>query len=230
MRDMKKDLFYAFLIVWILTAIVTLAGVVKIVSIEKDILWTLVTACLIETAAALVAIFKKTDFYEPKESFSPSSRSIDGQLSAQVEKKDHLNFQPSKSNEAIAGPFPGDTLDEVSNNLRKFSTYCSEHEQSRPLIEGPQEFEKSILGIKVNWRMELISIDKVEKDEATLFCCENPRNRAWLHIDKILVSEHPSVKFLKKGQEIIVCGKISKCERFGKDVTLSQIESIRGVK
>jgi hypothetical protein len=61
---MRKHLFYTFLAVFIGTALVTLAGVAGVISIDPGILQALVGVLLLEVAFAIIALFKKTDFAE----------------------------------------------------------------------------------------------------------------------------------------------------------------------
>src|SRR6266699_1190592 len=60
-------LFYTFLIIFVLTAIVTLLGVLEVVPIEKGHLGLLLGAFLIELAAAVIGLFKRTDFFTQKD-------------------------------------------------------------------------------------------------------------------------------------------------------------------
>ena len=61
---MKKNiLFYTFLIIFILTAIITLLGVLELIKIKPGYLNTLFTVLIIELVAAVIALFRKTDFF-----------------------------------------------------------------------------------------------------------------------------------------------------------------------
>jgi hypothetical protein len=77
-------LFYTFLGVFVLTAIVTLLGVLGIVSIQPTHLSLLLSAFLIELAAAVVGLFKRTDF-------SVKESSISATLSFAVDSFDRLS-------------------------------------------------------------------------------------------------------------------------------------------
>jgi hypothetical protein len=57
-------LFYTFLVIFAVTAVVTLLGVVQVVEIEGKYLTALVTAFLVELAVAVILLFQKTDFSE----------------------------------------------------------------------------------------------------------------------------------------------------------------------
>lgn len=60
---MKKHLFYTFLVIFIATAAVTLLGVTEVVHIPGGYLTALITAFLVESAGAVVAIFRGADFF-----------------------------------------------------------------------------------------------------------------------------------------------------------------------
>ncbi len=64
---MKKSLFYTFLAIFVVTTIVTLAGIIGLAHISGGYLTALVTAFLIESAGAVVAIFRKADFFPDDE-------------------------------------------------------------------------------------------------------------------------------------------------------------------
>ena len=60
---MKRHLFYTFLVIFGITSIVTLLGVIGVIKISDGYLWALVSAFLIESAGAVVTIFKRADFF-----------------------------------------------------------------------------------------------------------------------------------------------------------------------
>jgi hypothetical protein len=60
-------LFYTFLIIFVVTSTVTLLGVLGIVPIREAYLNALLGAFLIELAGAVVALFKRTDFFAAKD-------------------------------------------------------------------------------------------------------------------------------------------------------------------
>jgi hypothetical protein len=64
---MKKHLFYTFLSLFVVTAVLTLGGLVGVLHISGVYLTALVTALLIESAGAMVAIFRKADFFTDDE-------------------------------------------------------------------------------------------------------------------------------------------------------------------
>jgi SAM-dependent methyltransferase len=60
---MKKHLFYTFLSVFLVTALITILGVTKTIVIEEFYLKGLFGALIIELIGALVGLFKNTDFF-----------------------------------------------------------------------------------------------------------------------------------------------------------------------
>jgi len=64
---MKKHLFYTFLVIFVATAIVTLLGVTGVVRVPSGYLTALITAFLVESAGAVVAIFRGADFFSEDE-------------------------------------------------------------------------------------------------------------------------------------------------------------------
>lgn len=60
---MKVALFSVFLLVFVVTAGVTLAGITKLVDIEERFLWALFSALLLELVAGVVTLFNSADFF-----------------------------------------------------------------------------------------------------------------------------------------------------------------------
>ena len=67
---MKKTLFYTFLLVYVLTAIIALLGITNKVKIDDKYLEKLFYAVLIESAVSVIVLFKKTEFLEENNRFS----------------------------------------------------------------------------------------------------------------------------------------------------------------
>src|SRR5436189_27513 len=60
---MKRHLFYTFLVIFVATTIVTLLGLIGLIHIPGGYLTGLVSAFLVELAGAVVAIFRRADFF-----------------------------------------------------------------------------------------------------------------------------------------------------------------------
>jgi hypothetical protein len=64
---MKKHLFYTFLLIFAVTAAITVLGLVHAIDIADGYLKVLVAAFLIESAAALVAVFRGAEFFKDED-------------------------------------------------------------------------------------------------------------------------------------------------------------------
>ena len=60
---MKRHLFYTLLVIFAVTSAVTLLGVTGIIPIAGGYLTALVSAFLIELAGAVIALFKRAEFF-----------------------------------------------------------------------------------------------------------------------------------------------------------------------
>jgi hypothetical protein len=78
----QASFFYSFLGIFIATAIVTLLGVTGVVTIRDTQLNLLLGAYLIELAAAVVALYRRTDFYQTKEGDHSKEQSTDNLAAA----------------------------------------------------------------------------------------------------------------------------------------------------
>lgn len=60
----KKDiLFYTFLLIFVVTAVITLLGIVQVLTIKPGYLNTLVGVFVVEIAGAVIALFRRVDFF-----------------------------------------------------------------------------------------------------------------------------------------------------------------------
>jgi len=64
---MKRHLFYTFLSIFVVTTIITLLGVIGVLRISQGHLTMLLSAFLVELAGALVALFRRTEFFAEDE-------------------------------------------------------------------------------------------------------------------------------------------------------------------
>ena len=63
---MKKALFYVFLFVFASTAILTLLGITNVITIQTEYLNKLFYALIVESIAPVIALFKRTNFFDDK--------------------------------------------------------------------------------------------------------------------------------------------------------------------
>jgi len=112
---MKRHLFYTFLWIFGITSIVTLLGVTGVIKIADGYLWALVSAFLVESAGAVVAIFKRAEFFSDE----PGS----GDLMAQAERRHAAEIAQLKSEHAaeiyrLKNP-PAPTIEDIYKRLGK---------------------------------------------------------------------------------------------------------------
>ena len=87
---MKKHLFYTFLAIFVATAVVTLLGVTGVIHVSDGPLTALITAFLVESAGAVVAIFRKADFFtDNDEQHAEAMARIQKQLTEMQERLTH---------------------------------------------------------------------------------------------------------------------------------------------
>lgn len=63
---MKKNLFYTFLVLFIITAIITLLGIINLIEIKDTYLSKLFYILIIELVGGVIALFRKTVFFDDK--------------------------------------------------------------------------------------------------------------------------------------------------------------------
>ena len=64
---MKQHLFYTFLGIFIVTAIVTLLGITKVIIIDDKYLTPLFTALIIELVGTVIAMYRGVNFFDENE-------------------------------------------------------------------------------------------------------------------------------------------------------------------
>lgn len=83
---MRQDiLFYSFIVIFVVTAVVTLLGVVGAVQIGETQLNMLLSAFLVELTGAVIGLYKRTDF------FSRSADNIASSLETAIEAFDQIS-------------------------------------------------------------------------------------------------------------------------------------------
>src|SRR5690242_18436038 len=71
---LKQSLFYTFLIIFAATALVTLLGITQIRRVDRRYLNVLFTSLLVALAGAVIALYKRTDFFGEEKRTTPSLR------------------------------------------------------------------------------------------------------------------------------------------------------------
>ena len=82
-------LFYSFIIIFIVTAAVTLLGVIGRISIPATQLNMLLSAFLVGLAGAVIALYKRTDF------FTPPAGNLAGSIGSAIEEFDQISDEIS---------------------------------------------------------------------------------------------------------------------------------------
>jgi hypothetical protein len=75
---MKEALFFSFLGIFVITAVVTLLGVAQRIRIERRYLNSLFAALLIELCGAVIGLFKVTDFFPKTTEVRDPSLALNG--------------------------------------------------------------------------------------------------------------------------------------------------------
>ena len=71
---MKKTLFYTFMVIFGATALITLLGLIKAIHIEPSYLEKLFYLLLAEVIAPVIALFKKTNFFDEEDTSIDKSK------------------------------------------------------------------------------------------------------------------------------------------------------------
>jgi hypothetical protein len=147
-------LFYTFIAIFVATAVVTLLGVVGVIAIPPPQLNVLLGAFLVELAGAVVALFRRTDF------FARPTDNLVTALGSSIEGLDHISDEITatiKHQPIDSSPHPhgfliqrvGDTM-VAYQRMRIITAEDLEHlpEDQRALVRG---FEKSMKALVREW-------------------------------------------------------------------------------
>jgi hypothetical protein len=151
---MKQEvLFYSFIAIFILTAIVTLLGVVGVVTIGGTQLNMLLSAFLIELAGAVVALYRRTNF------FDQSSSNLATSLGLAIEAFDQI----SDEIQATIRNIPSDPSHVHRFLIRRMGNSVVAYERMRVITAKELEllpkdqrdliraYEKSMENLKKEW-------------------------------------------------------------------------------
>jgi len=101
---MKKHLFYTALAIFIATSAVTLAAIFRLVPIEEKYLDKLIWAFLIQLAAAIISLFRRTNFFSEEEKIRLESVEVAVAQTAPTTRR-------TLSHERSDPPSPGKAID-----------------------------------------------------------------------------------------------------------------------
>jgi hypothetical protein len=159
---MKKHLFYTFLFIFILTAFITLLGVINVVEIKEKYLNILFGTLILELIASVIALFKAADFFnetqsQPKdknESETKAIKTIKSEIDNIVKQKD------TSKNIDITKLSPDKSASDYFTKLNVLEHRFHERE----------EFVNNLDGSKVSWSgyVDSVSGGKANDDKITV--------------------------------------------------------------
>jgi hypothetical protein len=126
-----QALYYTFLIIFAVTAVVTLLGVVGVVAIKDTHLTLLLSAFLIELAVAVVSLFKRTEFFSKEETIVAAPRGATiatrahGLEAASSLSGPHEQRMDRGRAKAIVGKWEGRRKQEIGRGGRPFDAECA---------------------------------------------------------------------------------------------------------
>lgn len=129
----KKDiLFYTFLCIFILTAAITILGVIEVISIKSGYLNTLFTILVVELISAVIALFKKANFF------------VDDEI--KFEQRDRVVVQTEMS--------PSSELQSINPERSEISAveYFKQYHGLDTRFHEQEEFAMKLNGRLVDWR------------------------------------------------------------------------------
>lgn len=77
MKYARESLFYSVIVIFVITAVITLCGVADLITIKSGYLDVLFSALVIELVAAVIGLFKATDWFGKPDDLSPI-RNVEG--------------------------------------------------------------------------------------------------------------------------------------------------------
>lgn len=206
----KKDiLFFTFLVIFILTSIITLLGVVKVIDIENYYLKGLFIAFIIELGGAVVGLYNKVDFFS----------------------KDHHGMLEEKENSHDVKPLP---LSNTKKDITRKSTttqksaakpgkmasvpldikrYLDEQKATMAGVDYDEEkLLQKYIGLDVEWEMKFESMkpSKVDDSLKDVFLYSDDLRSPSVYARNVDLDKFPFLKFIKNGDLTIVKGTILK--------------------
>jgi hypothetical protein len=149
----KKDvLFYTFLGIFIVTAIITFLGLLNLVQIKEGYLDKLLVVVAVECCGAVIGLFKKTDFFEDHKSETTET------------KHENCKSPVQKKTNSVTPKIGPVSAQEYFDTLDKFSNRFAEQ----------REFIASIHGSVINWRGAVCSVTGYSDGSASI--CLSPSN------------------------------------------------------
>ncbi len=156
-------LYYSFLGIFVVTALVTLLGVLSVVPIKDTHLNLLLGAFILELAVAVIGLFKRTDFFTQKDT------SLTTSLSFAVDSFDRLSDEIEAA--ITNNPQPGDTrahhyiIQRFGNRIvayQKMQEFSEEHFDQLPADVRRQirTYRRSMKTLEKDW-------EAIKRNQAT---------------------------------------------------------------
>lgn len=189
---MKKTLFYAFIVIFILTAAVTLLGITNVISIKDKYLGPLCAALLIELVGSVIGIYRKVDF------FDDNNKSLDDNPFKSLNENGKSKSSNKIDNETKASrnkEIP--ELDEYFTKLEKLSDRFREKDNLKKEYNG-KIVEHSGLVTSVN-----------KYDSNSLIAVNLKTESIFTIIIKLPMKLETDAFSLRKGDKIKVCGELN---------------------
>ena len=149
---MKKHLFYTFLLIFIMTACVTLLGVINVLKIKESYLDVLFGTLVIEIVASVIALFKSTNFFEDPQ--------IESNYLSETNSVDKCN--KSIKSESLGSDVPINNDAKPEKCELSFIQYKEKKEHLRGRFHELEEFSKDITGKIATWNGRVTSVTSNE--------------------------------------------------------------------
>ena len=211
---MKRHLFYTFLTIFGLTAVVTLLGITRVIVIEEFYLKGLFGAFIVELAGAVVALYRKAEFFEA-EATAPSPKEISPPASS---RSDTVTAH-DRSTLALPPPSASDSgltqISQHTSSVQALKQYIKEAESEVPAAElDRSRIAQRFIGAKVSWVVSVQSVTLRGSDTAVVEAMGEAAI-AFVNSDSMSLAVHPDLRFLKLGDLVVMSGRIAEITTIG---------------
>ncbi len=232
---MKRHLFYTFLTIFGLTAIVTLLGITKQIPIDDFYLKGLFGAFIIELGGAVIALYRNADFFGESSSLDIYSSSIESaSKSSEASSKSIEQPTPALINALEIEPKVSVHLQGSKPSLRrneeaveiirvshiKFDDIWEAVNSAPPLQR--EDIKKNYLGLYVEWDSLLASASKRENGQIFLLLRPEDCKTMGLIDCEVMLDDYKELGVLPEKSKIRVYGEIAKLEF--SNITLNNVK------
>ena len=209
---MKKHLFYTFLFLFIATAVITLAGITRLIPIDEFYLKGLFGSLILELCGAVIFMYRKADFFDdtPESNPHPSPPSV-----VEKEKICHEKDLVHKISISEDSTPTSITVKEVIESINSAPPF-QKKEVSEKYVGLVFESVGYLKKVDTDWndRSKVRVNMLLEKGSIV-------GNSIWFSTK---LDEHPELKVLTKDSAIKVKGKLLSASGEGLSITLQPIE------